>query len=971
MKSRTFLVSSMLLLLLTSLTRLGLADEGEKMQCLPSLNLTPAMSIDAAAKLDPQLIMATGLANKAMSATALKPIGERIVILGESLDDLIYPVLIRTDLSDMELAALGARPDSRAGGIVSAVIHDRDLGRLASHPGVKAIEPSYWMNANLDLSIPECRANLVNGGGTGSYTGDGVIYGILDTGVDITHNDFKDASGNTRILYIWDHYYDGNAPSGFSYGTEYTAAMINGGQANSFQDDGGHGTHVAGTSVGDGSSLNPATYRGVAWEADLIAVRNGYCDLFCYGGGEDPTWGPVDTKGSIDGLNYMIQKAQALGHPLVVNQSQGVTMGPHDGTTLLEEAYDNFIDQQNLIICIAAGNDQDSDWHGRYTVSPGGNQIFTINNDTSVGLSGYIVLECWYKAGDQFSWRITSPSGSYGEFNPSTGGNYPGYITSVNDTMYAYTTTSHNVNGQGYIQVWLQNFTNGVQNGTWSLRATAANGLPAGGVVDLYCERNQYPVKVVNGLNLTSIVGMPGTTSGAITVAAYNTKIEWTAHNGTHYALTDYGINETLYGLASFSSHGPRRDGAQKPNIAAPGQMIASAWSAFYSTSEALIVPGGEHILMQGTSMACPHVSGAVALMLEADPALTAAEVKSLLQTHARTDSYTGATPNASWGYGKLDVKATIDAISSDPGACATVLGDANGGGTVDVLDVIATVNHILGTTPLGAGGQACADTDSNSQINILDVIGIVNIILGKSYDAPIAQGQEAELEPVAWAESFQPTSYNLTLDDHRLGGLQVSFILPRGYELAGDPVLHGAMKGTQVDCHERIGQHHLVAYNLSGRLSDTDGPLTLEIPVVQTWNGGQELERFAVTNMVLADTEGRALQLAIDPMPLDPDQGAAPVGLKATLSRTWPNPSKDVTQVRYQIPASGRVKIEIYDTMGRKVRSLWDGWQMAGDHSMAWDSRDDSGHPVAGGLYFVNMMTKDGEQSRKIMVVR
>ncbi|RTZ49886.1 hypothetical protein EJ377_06900 [Chryseobacterium arthrosphaerae] len=70
------------------------------------------------------------------------------------------------------------------------------------------------------------------------------------------------------------------------------------------------------------------------------------------------------------------------------------------------------------------------------------------------------------------------------------------------------------------------------------------------------------------------------------------------------------------------------------------------------------------YVKNQGTSMSSPGVAGAVGLLLQANPALTAAQVKSRLTSNARKDGATGAVPNTRWGYGKLDIyKAVTDEL--------------------------------------------------------------------------------------------------------------------------------------------------------------------------------------------------------------------------------------------------------------------------------------------------------------------
>ena len=159
-----------------------------------------------------------------------------------------------------------------------------------------------------------------------SYKGKNVVVGVFDTGIDFKHLDFcSDVDPTkTRILSIWDQFGTGTPPAGFNYGVEYSQTQINneidGTPANVVKaiDDNGHGTHVASTAAGDGSSYSITKYIGVAPEADLIIVD----------GGND---GFASTN-VIDGMNYIKNKSVALGKPFAINLSLGGHWGAHDGT---------------------------------------------------------------------------------------------------------------------------------------------------------------------------------------------------------------------------------------------------------------------------------------------------------------------------------------------------------------------------------------------------------------------------------------------------------------------------------------------------------------------------------------------------------------------------------------------------------------------------------------------------------------
>jgi subtilisin family serine protease len=116
--------------------------------------------------------------------------------------------------------------------------------------------------------------------------------------------------------------------------------------------------------------------------------------------------------------------------------------------------------------------------------------------------------------------------------------------------------------------------------------------------------------------------------------------------------------------IAGFSSRGPRYDGEMKPDIAAPGVAICSAISSFTDaayTSVANVTFNNRtyHFAkFSGTSMSAPMVAGVVALMLEANPYLSATQVKEIIMETARTDNFTGVIPptrSPIWGAGKIN----------------------------------------------------------------------------------------------------------------------------------------------------------------------------------------------------------------------------------------------------------------------------------------------------------------------------
>ncbi|MFD4227465.1 S8 family serine peptidase [Streptomyces sp. NPDC058545] len=141
-----------------------------------------------------------------------------------------------------------------------------------------------------------------------------------------------------------------------------------------------------------------------------------------------------------------------------------------------------------------------------------------------------------------------------------------------------------------------------------------------------------------------------------------------TAHApGSQAPSYGVGAYDSTGKIASFSGFGPSLvDGSMKPNISAPGVDIPSTW------------PGSSYNTISGTSMATPHVAGAVALLWSAAPSLIGKidETRALLNEAARDvdDTHCGGTAgmNNVWGEGKLDILAAVDLA---PHTAATVTG--------------------------------------------------------------------------------------------------------------------------------------------------------------------------------------------------------------------------------------------------------------------------------------------------------
>ena len=89
------------------------------------------------------------------------------------------------------------------------------------------------------------------------------------------------------------------------------------------------------------------------------------------------------------------------------------------------------------------------------------------------------------------------------------------------------------------------------------------------------------------------------------------------------------------------------------------------------------------------------------------------------------------------------------------------------------------------------------------------------------------------------------------------------------------------------------------------------------------------------------------------------------------TLHQNYPNPFNPITQIRYDLPLSKYVSINIYDLMGKRIKSLVNTNQDAGYRSIHWNATNDLGQPVSAGMYIYTIQAGEFRQTRKMVLLK
>lgn len=488
------------------------------------------------------------------------------------------------------------------------------------------------------------------------YTGKGILVSILDTGVNIDHIDIKNN--------LWD---GGNKYPNHGYNTLNNNHDVT--------DIFGHGTHCAGTICGDGSS---GTQTGIAPDAKLMIIKvlgnDGY--------------GSVDAI--LSGIEFSIENGADL-----LNLSLGSSFSNTYTDGLYRSSFTNLL-EFDILAVIAAGNDKtkmDEYPVPRNINAPGNCPPAWIHPDQRANIGGTSSIICigavdyddthaYFSSEGPVSWSGT-PWNDYildmsteldpgwldydnGEFATGIGINnsfkwgvmFPasklknfenGELTKVS----IYDCVAHT----GEIEIY-QGGTNPNQATlihTQSFSCTGTNDFVEFDLtskLNINHTKNLWVILSTNDGNLNPAAACNSIhePNGRWVGTTYNDYTTWSD------ICEDYSYNNTWMIRAFVSDNSGNiavleennEFGLIRPDLCAPGYGIVSA---SHTSND-------EHIVLNGTSMATPCVTGAVALLLEKNPDLTPAQICEGLET---TAVKLADKKNNSTGSGRIDIIATMD----------------------------------------------------------------------------------------------------------------------------------------------------------------------------------------------------------------------------------------------------------------------------------------------------------------------
>ncbi len=484
------------------------------------------------------------------------------------------------------------------------------------------------------VSLESSGVNQVRSDPAYNLRGQGVLVGLVDTGIDYTNLAFRNSDRSTRIVSIWDQTIDSdNYPDNFFYGTEFSRDEINNAlrSQNPFlilpsTDRIGHGTMLAG--VAAGTENTESSFSGVAPDSELVIVKlkeaKPYLrDFFRI---RDGVLGYQEND-ILMGISYLLEVAEGLNRPMVICLGVGTNQGSHEGRSILSNYLRDIGNYVGYSIVTAAGNEGNRGHHYFGEINPARDRELVSLNvaENETGFS----VELWGYVPNVVELDIYSPDFEFVTHVPSSlGPQETAEVVFGDTTILIDNQVSETVTGDQLILMRFQNPLAGiwrfVVSGTSDLTTRFHLWLP----MYNYISENTY---FFNSDSNTSISDEANTTN-VITVTAYDP------------------VNETLF---YNTSRGFTKNSGLKPDIAAPGVNILAP------------APGNTITRATGTGIAASHTAGAAAMLLEWG--IVRGNLRIMNNVIIRRMLISGARrysnipyPNQDWGFGILDIYNTL-----------------------------------------------------------------------------------------------------------------------------------------------------------------------------------------------------------------------------------------------------------------------------------------------------------------------
>ena len=267
------------------------------------------------------------LLNLAMDATSEERAKSENLNVGYDSSERLWDVIVKYSGPESRLGGEGIQVVPLLGGYAVVTLPESEIKAYSAREQIEFIEKPKRLYFET-FQAREASCILPVQAGSNGLTGKGILVGVVDSGVEFFHPDFRNEDGSSRILRLWDQSINGNPPEGYTRGTEYTKEEIDealvlgeteGRRLVPSRDVSGHGTAVLGIAAGNGT-VSEGVNRGVAYESEILVVKMGNAGTNSF---------PRTTE-LMEGIDYLVRQAAALGKPIAINISFGNNYGSHE-----------------------------------------------------------------------------------------------------------------------------------------------------------------------------------------------------------------------------------------------------------------------------------------------------------------------------------------------------------------------------------------------------------------------------------------------------------------------------------------------------------------------------------------------------------------------------------------------------------------------------------------------------------------
>lgn len=631
-----------------------------------------APAVQAADKLDAPA--ALRLEGAIIASTPAARSGEVVALPAAGADDkAVYAVEMTDEASAQALANVYDVLLVRAN-LALVSLDAAELQALVENPGAKRISLGGENMHHMVDARESTGVDLIHSGEENlpqAFTGENVIVGMMDNGLDINHVNFlKD--GEPRAERLWVITGENSSVQAYTTPDAIKRFTVD-------TDNDTHGTHVLGIMAGGyRGRLKQATMNPHTGRLQVLNGSNKY-----YGVAPDailaPCCGTLHGNNSVIAAQKVSEFAREKGLPAVMNYSLGHNYGPHDGTTVQSKFFTEL--GKEMIICISAGNEGDQAISLGKNFSEGNTSVKTFFSN-SANASG--LVDIWGRDNSQLKMTFIAVDKTTGNVEFSYA-----IDKATEGTLYltgSYYTASSYKHDAKFDELFGKTSSMIVRSGVdaannryniyvdFNLTETSASanivpgiiveGLPSASI-DMYANGLSFMSNGLSGYsngNPDQSINDLACGDNVISVGAYVNTTKWpTVDNG----VVGFQNPPAKGDIADFSSYGTNFKGEQLPFVCGPGMGMRSSYSnaylvahpeddIYYAATLNETKRNHRWLEMSGTSMSSPFVAGVVALWLQADPTLTVDKVKEAMKATAIQDEFTAKNPQR-WGCGKIN----------------------------------------------------------------------------------------------------------------------------------------------------------------------------------------------------------------------------------------------------------------------------------------------------------------------------